>query len=204
MKIFNPIFFALLILGIGVNTTKAQSCASAAVVVSDIWDAVDDKAVVVGCSVGAVLPGVGYVTCLSAKMASFTSKMVSFWNSKVNNSWAVIGPRILVPKTKYNGTIVGTAGRVFVTPYPFDKSSGTVTINELDGKGKTSVVVCKVDKNGNSTKLTTKWFNDTPDRKDKKDEKRSFSISGVKGYLITIHFDGKSVTNSFKYDVKLK
>ncbi|MDF1697263.1 MAG: hypothetical protein P1U56_15575 [Saprospiraceae bacterium] len=204
MKKFTPFVFAFFLLGLTTSKLSSQSCGSASSVISDIWDAVDDKAVVVGCSVGAVLPGIGYATCLASSMASFTSKMVTFWNGKVNNSWAMIGPRILEPKKKYKGTLVGTGGRIFITPYPFEKSSGTVTINELGGKGKTSVVVCKVDKNGNSTKLTTKWFNDTPDRKDKVDEKRSFSISGVKGYILTIHFDGKSVGNTFKYDVKLK
>ena len=93
---------------------------------------------------------------------------------------------------------------MYISCVPSNKKTLTVDIQELDGKGKASFVVCKVDRRGNYTKLRTGWFNDTSDRKKKKDEKRSFTISGVQGHIISIHFDGKSVGNTFQYKVRVR
>jgi len=45
-----------------------------------------------------------------------------------------------------------------------------VDIKELAGKGKTSYVICKVDKNGRYTKLKTGWFNEINSQKSNKRE----------------------------------
>ncbi len=194
----------LSILFFGTNTVSiAQSCNSAAQIVSDIWDAAEDKAVAVGCSSASVSTGYGLVACAALKGVQYTSKMITYWNSKVNNSWATIGPRSIQKGDTENGNIIGTTGRKYITPYPLDYDNATITINEKDGKGKMCVVVCTTDKNGNTVKIAEKWFNDTSSRKKKKNEKRTITISNSKAKVVSIHFDGKSVTNSFKYSVSL-
>lgn len=192
----------MLLLGLSfTNQVQAQGCKSATVIVKDIFNNYGKILATVGCTLA------NQTACLdnAQKYAEMTTKMIAEWNKKSKTtSWATIGPRRLDFKKDHIGKIVSTGGRMFISPIPSNKNQLTVSINELDGKGKTSVVICKVDKNNNYFPLATKWFNDTSDRKSKKNEKRNFTISGVKGYLISIHFDGKSVGNTFQYKLKVE
>jgi hypothetical protein len=129
--------------------------------------------------------------------------MVKFWNRK-SSSWATIGPRRLNFGKWEQGRIVSSGGRMYISSVPSNKSKLTVSIRELDGKGKTSYVICKVNRNGTYTKLKTGWFNEVNSQKSNKRETRSHTLSGVKGHLISIHFDGKSVGNTFQYKVKVE
>ena len=173
---------------------QAQSCGSASKVTSDIWGEVDQFVKAYPCT--------GSVDCLVKKGLILSDKLIKFWNSKVKNSWAKIGPRDLQFKKTYTGTLVGTGGRMFITPVPASASPVTITIDETNGKAKTSVVVCKVDEKNGRTKVATKWFNDTSDRKNKKNEHRSVVVKGVLGDIITVHMDAKSVTNKFSYKIR--
>ncbi|MEM1358495.1 MAG: hypothetical protein AAGF89_09860, partial [Bacteroidota bacterium] len=143
--------------------------------------------------------------CLSnpTTYLDLTEKMVKFWNKR-SNSWATIGPRRLNFGTYENGRIVSSGGRMYVSCAPFNKRVLTIDIKELDGKGKTSYVICKVDRKGNYTKLVTGWFNEVNSQKSNKKETRSHTIKGALGHLISIHFDGKSVGNTFQYKVRVK
>lgn len=184
----------------GLDPVQAQGCKSATSIVADIFNNYGKILATLGCSLTS------QTNCLddAKKYSQMTKDMVAYWNSKSNTtSWATIGPRRLDFNEDHIGKIVSTGGRMFISPIPSNKDQLTVSIEELDGKGKTSVVICKVDQNGNYFPLATKWFNDDDDRKDKDDEKRNFTISGVKGYLISLHFDGKSVGNTFQYKLKV-
>ena len=182
------------------SNLQAQGCKSATSVVSDIFNNYGKILATLGCSL------TNQTSCLgdAKKYAQMTSDMVAYWNKRSKtSSWATIGPRRLDFAKDHVGKIVSTGGRMFISPIPSNKSTLNVSISELDGKGKTSVVICKVDKNGNYFPLATKWFNDTSDRKSLKNEKRNFTINNVKGFLISVHFDGKSVGNTFQYKLKV-
>jgi hypothetical protein len=193
------VFFSFLILFGLCLSANAQSCKSAPSVVSDLNKEVMRVLKTRGCNPG------NFPSCLTnpGTYAHLTSQMVKFWNRKAN-SWSRIGPRRLNFDNWEQGRIVSTGGRMYISPVPSNKNTLQVNINELDGKGKTSYVICKVDRNGRYTKLKTGWFNEINSQKSNKRETRSHTISGVKGYLVTIHFDGKSVGNSFQYKVRVK
>jgi hypothetical protein len=180
------------------SNIKAQSCTSAAKVTADIWDVVGPYATTVGCASGDP------TLCTAAQLAEFTAKCITFWNNQVNNSWATIGPRDMEFGKTYTGTLVGTSGRLFISPYPSTSDEVTVTIDETDGKAKTAVVVCKVNKNNEATQVAEKWFNDTDERQDKKDEHREIVVKGAKNHIIVVHFDAKSALNSFSYKLRAK
>ena len=182
------------------NNVQAQGCKSATVVVKDIYKNYGKLLAKLGCSL------TNQSSCLSSiqKYSQMTKDQIKYWNSRSKTTqWATIGPRMMEFNTNYKGKIVSTGGRMFISPIVSNKSTLNVSIEELDGKGKVSVVICKVDKNGTYWPLATKWFNDTSDRKSKKNEKRNFTIKNVKGHLISVHFDGKSATNTFQYKLKV-
>lgn len=186
----------------------AQSCRKAPSVVADLNQEIARKLIKLGCGISAANKGGDtqtFINCIAdaEKYRQLTEQMVAYWNGR-KNSWSTIGPRRLNFGQYEHGRLVSTGGRIYISCVPSNKSTLTVDIDELEGKGKTNFVVCKVDRRGNYTQLRTGWFNDTSDRKEKKDEKRSFSISGVKGHLISVHFDGKSVGNTFQYKVRVR
>ncbi len=180
-------------------SVSAQSCKSAPSVVSDLNRQISKVLKTKGCNAA------NFPSCLSnpTTYLHLTKEMVKFWNGK-RTSWATIGPRRLNFGNYENGRLVSTGGRMYISCVPSDKSSMVVDIKELDGKGKTSYVICKVDKNGNYTKLKTGWFNEINSQKSNKRETRQHTLRGVKGHLISIHFDGKSVGNTFQYKVRVK
>lgn len=202
------ILFSTLLLLCCFGIAAAQSCQSAPSVISDLNKEIANKLIKLGCGISAVYSGGDAQTfnnCISdvTKYRKLTEQMVTFWNGR-RNSWSTIGPRRLNFGQYEHGRLVSTGGRMYISCVPSNKNTMTVDISELDGKGKTSFVVCKVDRRGNYTPLRTGWFNDSSDRKNKKDEKRSFTIKGVKGHIISIHFDGKSVGNTFQYKVRAR
>lgn len=186
----------------------AQSCQSAPSVISDLNEEIAKKLIKIGCGISTAYSGGDAKTfnaCISDinKYRKLTDQMVAYWNGR-KSSWSTIGPRRLDFGKYEHGRLVSTGGRMYISCVPSNKSTLTVDISELDGKGKASFVVCKVDRRGNYTQLRRGWFNDSSDRKKKKDEKRSFKISGVKAHIISIHFDGKSVGNTFQYKVRVR
>lgn len=180
---------------------QAQGCKSATAIVTDIFNNYGQVLAKFGCSLTKQDQCLNTVSTYS----KMTTDMVKYWNSRSGTTaWATIGPRMLEYNTNYTGKIVSTGGRMFISVIPSNKKELEVSIEELDGKGKVSVVICKIDKNGTYMPLATKWFNDNSDRKSNKREKRNFTVKGVKGHLISVHFDGKSATNTFQYKIKIK
>lgn len=195
MRLFISFLFLLLFCA----SVSAQSCKSAPSVVSDLNKQISKVLKTKGCNPS------NFPNCLAnpGTYAYLTSQMVKYWNGRSSN-WATIGPRRLNFGSYENGRIVSTGGRMYVSCVPSSKSSMVVDIKELDGKGKTSYVICKVDKNGKYTKLKTGWFNEINSQKSNKRETRQHTLKGIKGHLISIHFDGKSVGNTFQYKVRVK
>lgn len=192
MKMVASLFASLLILISG-DQARAQSCDSASKVTADIWDEVDAFVKAYPCS--------NVADCAVKQGALMTDKLTRFWNGMVGNSWARIGPRRLPFGETLTGTLVGTGGRMFVS-FPAAQTPITVTIEETHGEGKASVVICKVNDRNKRTKVATKWFNDTKDRRRDGRERRSVSVKGAKGDIITIHLDGKSATKKFGYTIR--
>ena len=212
MKRFSLLVIIIVLVGsVLPKLTYAQSCESATKVVADIWEEAGDVALKIGCGVAggagaAVGVEVDFDACYESaqKYANLTEKMIDFWNNAVGHNWAVIGPRQLSMNTDLKGTLWGTSGRMFVTAYPMASDKVTITIDERDGKAKTSVVVCKFDQNSKHTKLATKWFNDTSDRRNKSDEHRKVEVTGARGYILSVHFDAKEIlpTKKFAYTLR--
>lgn len=195
MKFFLSALLLFFCFGLG----HTQSCKSAPSVVSDLNREISRVLKVKGCNPN------NFPQCLSnpSTYLYLTDQMVKFWNRK-SSSWATIGPRRLNFGKWEQGRVVSSGGRMYISSVPSNKSKLTVNIRELDGKGKTSYVICKVNRDGSYTKLKTGWFNEVNSQKSNKRETRSHTISAVKGHLISIHFDGKSVGNTFQYKVKVE
>lgn len=174
-------------------TAAAQSCNSAAQVTADLWNIWDDFYDDI-CSRNEW-------NCLIAHEQQIKDNTIQQWNQLVGSSWATIGPRRLDFNRNHTGTIVGTAGRMFVSLQSFS-TPVTITIDETGGRGKTSVVVCRVDSQNRRTQIATRWFNDTNARKNKSDERRTVRVDNAQGRIVTVHFDGKSVGNSFSYRIR--
>ena len=184
------------------GTMSAQSCKSAPSVVADLNGKITKVLKAQGCALSNPR---NFNKCMmnAAMYGTLKTEMNSYFNSR-SRSWAKIGPRRL-DFGKYNeGRIVSTGGRMYISAVPSNKTSLTIDIKELDGKGKVSYVVCKVDRNGRYTKLKTGWINEINSQKSNKRETRRHTLTNVQGYLITVHVDGKSVGNTFQYKVRVQ
>ena len=160
------------------NTAQAGECGSVASVTSDLWD-----------KYGKLASNLPY--------AEKVDEMIKFWNSMAGNSWAKIGPRRLDYGTNLDGTVVGPTTRVFVAETPTNTDKVEIKLNKLDGKAKTSVTVCKVDKSGRKTKL---W--DFTADNGNYTKTWTKTLSGVKDELVTVNIVGHSATNKFKYTLR--
>ncbi|MEM9928861.1 MAG: hypothetical protein AAF840_03490 [Bacteroidota bacterium] len=196
------ILFTSLLLFIGLGIASAQSCKSAPSVVSDLNRKIANVLKAQGC---ALTNTNTFNQCMNdpGLYSRLKSQLFPYFNSRRNN-WSSIGPRRLDFGTYHEGRIVSTGGRMYISAVPSNKNSMVIDIKELDGKGKTSYVVCKVDRKGRYTKLKTGWINEVNSQKSNKRETRRHTLTGVKGYIISVHFDGKSVGNSFKYKVRVQ
>lgn len=137
-----------------------------------------------------------------AKVNKVVKSMVKFWNWAAKNSWAKIGPRQLFFTKAFEGRIVSTGGRLWISPVPSRKDKVKVNIQELDGKGKTGVAICKTGPNGKVIKVANVMFNPNNKAQKNKRERKEIMIGGAKNFIISVHFDGKSVANTFKYKVR--
>ncbi len=184
-----------------VSVAHAGSCDSGAKVVADIWEKHDDVVKGLGCVV-VMVASEGVVPlnpCLDAadKVAKVATQMIAFWNSMAGDSWATIGPREFKLGETNKGTLVSTGGRMFITSSPLDKDKLDVKIKKTDGKAKTHVTICK-DNHGKKTKLAE--F-DIDNGKDNVGQSFTRSLTGVRGYVVTVHLDAGSVANTFSYEL---
>jgi hypothetical protein len=177
------------------ETAHATECGNVTQVTADIFNEADRLASKYGCG---SIPDCDRVQ----KYANIVKDLIGFWNKMAGNSWAKIGPRKLEWGVKHTGDIIGTTGRKFVAVAPASHAKVEVTITETGGKGKTGVAICRTTKNGSVEKVKEFTFNDSSSQKNNKSEKLVFTVAKAEEKIITVHFDGKSVGNSFGYDLK--
>ncbi|MDQ3821524.1 MAG: hypothetical protein M3362_28120, partial [Acidobacteriota bacterium] len=136
-------------------------------------------------------------TCLnSPKYAQAVGKMVTYFNEKVNNSWATLGPRQMEFGSTQEGNLIGPGDRVFLSPAPLDKDSLTVRIKKLGGRARTVVVICKINDNNTQTKLDEFEFAEGDGNTGQEVTK---TVYGVQNHLVQVHLDAKTATREFHY-----
>lgn len=124
------------------------------------------------------------------------AKMKNAWNWISSNGGANIGPRYLeVDGGNENGSITGQTKRTFVTPPSFNNTM-KITINKYDGRAETGVVICSHGRDGITKTLKTFTFPN-----DKNGKTKVFTLSGVKGKIISVAMKNNSVANKFKYRI---
>ena len=187
-------------------TICGQSCSNGEKITGDIFDETKSKLAKEGCSIAEWAAGKRLPKCVATldKYENYVKDMIRFWNLKAKYAWAKIGPRRIEVGKMESGRIVSTGSRLFITPAPLNVDKVTVEIQEIDGKGKTGVFVCKVNNKNRAIKEQEWTFNDTSKKKDNQREKRKITLTGVRGHLLKINFDGKSASNTFQYKVTIK
>ena len=185
-----------------------STCKSAYSVVDDLYKEYGEVAKKAGCAVaGAALKNPAIVPdCLKAadKVEEVVGQMTKIWNSLAGqSSWATIGARRLEPGVKYDGKLVGTSGRMFVSPTPCHFDRGSVKISEKGGKAKTAINICLMDPNGKTTSVGSYTLNENNTEKKDSDQTINKKFSKAKGKFVVVHLDAKSVTNTFEYSIKL-
>jgi hypothetical protein len=192
------------------------SCDSAISAIVNLWGEYGEIAKRLGCTAAGVAVGVATSNPQAALMTiqqcleradkiedAIRTAESAFSEVIGRTSGLTIGPRLLRLDTWESGTIVGTTERLFLTAAPMSRNSATFLLHEQGGKGKVSVTVCAFTADRDHRKLVDFVVNESEAEKDDKDQKFSIRLSGVEGRWISVHLDGKSVANTFKYKLKL-
>jgi len=126
-------------------------------------------------------------------------KVKRAWNWISSNSGANIGPRFLeTDGGNESGSITGQTKRTFVTPPSFNNTM-KITINKYDGRAQTGVVICSHGRDGITKTLKTYTFPN-----DRNGKTKVFTLTGVKGKIVSVAMRNKSVGNRFKYRINAK
>lgn len=121
------------------------------------------------------------------------------WNWISSNSSANIGPRYLeMDGGNEQGTVMGQTQRTFVTPPSFNNTV-KVTLNKYDGRAETKVLICSHGDDGITRTLKEYTFENN-----KNGQTKVFTLTGVRGKIISIAIKNKSVGNKFKYRINAK
>lgn len=198
----------------------AHSCESAVSAITNLYNKYGDVAGKIGCTVGGVAVGIAtenpatalktIQTCLETKdkVEKAIKDAEAEYESVIGKTSSLtIGPRLLPLDSWQSGTIISTGERLFLTAAPMPTDDPVLKIRELDGKGKVSVTVCSFTV-GTGGKADTKKIKDffvNETDKEQRDKSQSFDItlSGVENRWISVHLDGKSLANTFKYKLML-
>lgn len=189
------------------------NCKSAAVIVKDIFKESGNVISQMGCEIAvgvgsAIGTPIDHASCLRTvkEAAQYTKKITEFWNQKIvgnKTSSLTIGPRLLTLNDVHRGTVFGPTQRTFIS-LPIGKDTCVIEIEELNGKAETQMSVCLYDSEMIHTEIASRIFNNTKDRKRKKDEKRTIKVTNARGKILVILLDGKSLTNEFQYKLIVK
>jgi len=126
-------------------------------------------------------------------------KVVRAWNYIAGNRSSTIGPRYLeLDGGNESGSITGQTQSTFVTPPSFNNTM-KITINKYDGRAETKVVICSHGRDGVNRSLKTYTFPN-----DRNGKTKTFTLTGVKGKVVTVAMKNKSVANKFKYRINAK
>lgn len=179
-----------------------MGCTTPSRVLTDIWEEWDEELMRLGCTAAAAASGNPElaVKCLeeAGKLNEALDRMVQSWNRNAGNSWARLGPRRLDLDRDLQGRLLGPGDRSFITAHPMDEDKATIRVQERNGRGKTEVTVCAHSPDGGSTNLASMDFNEDK-RAKRKVEFESKTVSGLKGKILSVIFDGQSATNKFAY-----
>lgn len=202
-----PISSLVIFLSIGfsLSVCRAQSCNTAASVTSDIWNKFTTEIADMGCSTVEAFTWEEMPECISsAEYIGLTNRLIQYWNNRSKNAWSTIGPRKMEYNRNYSGKLLGTSGRLFITPYPSDRDKVTITIQEEKGKAKTGILFCLVNQDNQIVDAKMRWFNDNNARKAVENESRKVVFENARGHLIKVNLDAKSATNTFEYKLTIE
>jgi len=119
------------------------------------------------------------------------------------NSWAKIGPRSLEIGKAETGTVTGPGDRMFITTKPLSNGTFKFSLDETDGKGETAVDVSLSSTSGKCEKLKSYLFNE--DKSGKQGHGNvELEIKNAGGKYLVVLLNGKSLTNTFSYKIKLE
>jgi microsomal dipeptidase-like Zn-dependent dipeptidase len=99
-----------------------------------------------------------------------------------------------------HGKLVSTLGRTWIDPEPYELEEVEVELTKLDGRGKVSVEACAHGADGVSRSV---WIREIDNGKDNIGRTFRHTLRGVKGAIVSVTIDGKSVANSFEYKLRL-
>lgn len=179
------LFLATLILSFGLaNTLQAQSCRNGEKMAQRTFERIGRP----------WKPNISLIPYQNK-----VKKMIRAWNYIAGNRSSTIGPRFLeIDGGNETGSITGQTQSTFVTP-PTYNNTMKITINKYDGRAETKVVICSHGEDGISRNLKTFTFPN-----DRNGKTKTFTLTGVKGKIITVAMKNKSVANKFKYRINAK
>ena len=181
------------------QANAAGKCDSAAKITADIWGELDTQFKDLGCPIIKIASG-GAVpesacTTTAALVTKIGDAMVKFWNKNIGkDKWSTIGPRRLALGEPLQGTITSVGERMFITENAVDGDTVEISLEKLEGKGKTDVTVCTNYREKNEAVWSFTVDGDAAAGKVFKK-----TLTGVDGRLLKVHLAGKSATNKMKY-----
>jgi len=122
----------------------------------------------------------------------------AIWNTIVGNSQARWGARHIEIDKKATGTVQGGTKRTFVSnPLFYDNLK--ITLNKTGGRGRTVVLVCTHDSDGNSEAIREYTFQNSA-----LSSSKQFQIPNIRGKIVSIAISCKTALRSFTYDIELE
>lgn len=177
------VVFAIILLSSISFNVNAQSCSNGERMAERTWE-----------KFGPWQPNISLIP-----FKNKVQKVKRAWNYIAGNRSSTIGPRYLeVDGGNESGSITGQTQSTFVTPPSFNNTM-KITINKYDGRAETKVVICSHGRDGVNQTLKTFTFPN-----DKNGINKTFTLTGVKGKVVTVAMKNKSVGNRFKYRINAK
>lgn len=131
--------------------------------------------------------------------AKQVKEIAKHWNTIAGNSSAKMGPRkMYLDNSKVTGVVVGSTKRTFISPIS-EHNKLEINLTKVSGKAKTDIFVCIHDPKGKSSQLREYRFQNGKSKSTKK-----FIVNNVKGKMISVVVKGKSVGNTFGYQLRVK
>jgi len=193
----------------GVTTAEAHredgSCRSWYAIAVDITTEAQRIAKELGCA--AVQPPAMWQACIKhidkiGKWNVYNIQLKKRWNRLVKKtSWAAIGPRDLTFGKTHKGRLLGTTGRMFITPVPINKENVKIKMKKKAGKSRTSITVCSYMPEGDRIK---EWQFESPAGNQNNGQSWEKTLTDMDGKLLSIHLDGKSVADTFQYSIEME
>lgn len=202
--LLRPTFRALLAIIVSPAALVAQDCTSATAFASEVWD----RYVVEAREAGCLSPVRGprkWAACtirMSVNQSALIDRMVGWWNTMADGSWATVGPRRLDADWQ-EGTLRGTSARLWMGTSPVNTGRTTVTVEKTDGIVPTEVVVCASREDGSTREIGRYRFSQG---KGNIGHDRTFEFEGLEADLVSVKLDGKGEipTNQFEYRIRLR